>query len=57
MVLRFGNENFGEPLWKPETSYHVQITAAETIGVEQRARVLYETAGPRRDMIRATSCN
>ena len=43
LVLRFGNGIF-EPLWNRNYVDHVQITAAETLGVEQRA-AFYETAG------------
>src|SRR5579862_3265762 len=51
MVLRFGNGIF-EPLWNRNYIDHVQITAAETLGVEQRA-AFYETAGATRDMIQS----
>jgi glucose-6-phosphate 1-dehydrogenase len=51
MVLRFGNGIF-EPLWNRNYVDHVQITAAETLGVEQRA-AFYETAGATRDMIQS----
>lgn len=51
MVLRFGNGIF-EPLWNRNYVDHVQITAAETLGVEQRA-AFYETAGAVRDMIQS----
>ena len=39
LVLRFGNGIF-EPLWNRNYVDHVQITAAESIGVEQRAASL-----------------
>jgi glucose-6-phosphate 1-dehydrogenase len=48
-VLRFGNGIF-EPLWNRNYIDHVQITAAESIGVENRAGY-YEGAGALRDMI------
>jgi glucose-6-phosphate 1-dehydrogenase len=51
LVLRFGNGIF-EPLWNRNYIDHVQITAAETLGVEQRA-AFYETAGATRDMIQS----
>ena len=49
MLLRFGNEIF-EPVWNNRYVDHVQITMAETIGVESRGRY-YEGAGALRDMI------
>ena len=39
MVFRFANGMF-EPIWNRRYIDHVQITAAETVGVERRARVL-----------------
>ncbi len=51
LVLRFGNGIF-EPLWSRNYVDHVQITAAETLGVERRA-AFYETAGALRDMIQS----
>src|ERR1035437_2758092 len=51
LILRFGNGIF-EPLWNRNYVDHVQITAAETLGVEQRA-AFYETAGATRDMIQS----
>jgi len=49
MALRFGNGIF-EPLWNRAHIDHVQITAAETVGVEGRGR-FYEQAGALRDMV------
>ncbi len=51
LVLRFGNGIF-EPLWNRNYVDHVQITAAESLGIEQRA-AFYETAGALRDMIQS----
>ena len=48
MVLRFGNAIF-EPLWNRNYIDPVQITVAETVGVEHRARY-YEQSGVLRDM-------
>jgi glucose-6-phosphate 1-dehydrogenase len=49
MVLRFAN-GILEPLWNQRYIDHVQITAAETVGVETRGGY-YEQAGALRDMI------
>jgi glucose-6-phosphate 1-dehydrogenase len=49
MVFRFGNSIF-EPIWDRRYIDHVQITVAETVGVEQRG-LYYEEAGALRDMI------
>ncbi|MCO6417399.1 glucose-6-phosphate dehydrogenase [Siccirubricoccus sp. KC 17139] len=49
LALRFANGIF-EPLWRREHIDHVQITAAETVGVEGRGR-FYETTGALRDMV------
>jgi glucose-6-phosphate 1-dehydrogenase len=48
LVLRSANAIF-ESLWSREHITHVQVTAAETVGVEERARY-YESAGVVRDM-------
>ena len=49
MALRFSNGIF-EPIWKRDNIDHVQITAAETVGVEQRGN-FYEGTGALRDMV------
>ena len=49
MVLRFSNGVF-EPIWNRDHIDHVQITVAETVGVELRAR-FYEATGALRDMV------
>ncbi len=49
MVLRFANSLF-EPLWNSSAIDHVQITVAETIGIEGRG-AYYDQAGALRDMV------
>ncbi len=49
LVFRFANGIF-EPIWNRNYIDHIQITAAETVGVENRASY-YEEAGTMRDMI------
>src|SRR3954466_8665855 len=49
LVLRFANAIF-EPIWNGRYVDHIQITAAETLGVEGRAGY-YEGAGALRDMV------
>ena len=49
MVLRFANGIF-EPIWNRRYIDHVQITVAESLGVEHRGRY-YEDAGALRDMV------
>jgi glucose-6-phosphate 1-dehydrogenase len=49
LVFRFGNGIF-EPIWNRRYIDHVQITASESVGVEQRGGY-YETSGALRDMV------
>jgi len=49
MALRFSNGIF-EPIWSRDNIDHVQITAAETVGVESRGK-FYEGTGALRDMV------
>jgi glucose-6-phosphate 1-dehydrogenase len=49
MVLRFSNGIF-EPIWNRRYIDHVQITVAETLGVEKRGNY-YDKAGALRDMV------
>jgi glucose-6-phosphate 1-dehydrogenase len=49
MALRFGNGLF-EPVWNRRYIDHVQITVAETVGVEDRGGY-YDRSGALRDMV------
>jgi glucose-6-phosphate 1-dehydrogenase len=49
MVTRFSNGIF-EPLWNRNYVHHVEITAAESLGVENRGGY-YEKSGALRDMV------
>src|ERR1051326_3166882 len=49
MVFRFDNAIF-EPIWNRRYIDHIQITNAETVGVERRGGY-FDTAGTLRDMV------
>ena len=49
MAVRFGNGMF-EPTWNREYIDHIEVTAAETVGVEGRGK-FYEPTGALRDMV------
>jgi glucose-6-phosphate 1-dehydrogenase len=49
MMFRFANGLF-EPVWNRDRIDHIQITVAETVGVEKRGR-FYERTGALRDMV------
>jgi glucose-6-phosphate 1-dehydrogenase len=49
LAFRFANGIF-EPLWNRNFIHHVEVTAAERIGVEDRGKY-YESAGALRDMV------
>ena len=49
IAVRFGNDLF-EPVWNRAHIDSVQITAAETVGVEDRG-AFYDSAGALRDMV------
>ncbi|MEJ2407469.1 MAG: glucose-6-phosphate dehydrogenase [Candidatus Thiodiazotropha sp.] len=51
LVARLGNTIF-EPLWNRKYIDHIQITAAESIGVEGRGR-FYDQTGVIRDMVQS----
>src|SRR2546429_8756700 len=49
MAVRSASGLF-EPMWNREHIDHIQITAAETVGVERRGK-FYERTGALRDMV------
>ena len=49
MAVRFGNMLF-EPLWNSQYIDHIQITVAETVGVDGRGEY-YDRSGAMRDMV------
>jgi glucose-6-phosphate 1-dehydrogenase len=49
LVTRFSN-GFFEPLWNRNYVHHVEITSAESLGVEKRGGY-YESSGALRDMV------
>src|SRR5439155_9548867 len=49
LVFRFANGIF-EPIWNRRYIDHIQVTVAETLGVEQRGGY-YDHAGALRDMV------
>ena len=49
LALRFANSIF-EPIWNRRYVDHVQVTVAESLGVEHRG-AFYESAGALRDIV------
>lgn len=52
LVLRLANSIF-EPVWNRTYVDHVQVTAAETLGVGSRAAGYYDRSGALRDMVQS----
>ena len=51
LIFRFSNGIF-EPLWNRNYISHVEITAAETVGIEKRGQY-YDQSGDLRDMVQS----
>lgn len=49
LITRFGNSIF-EPIWNRNYIHHIEVTAAETVGVEKRGGY-YDGSGAMRDMV------
>ena len=49
LVTRFANSTF-EPIWNRNYIHHIEITAAESVGVEKRGGY-YDASGALRDMV------
>jgi glucose-6-phosphate 1-dehydrogenase len=49
LITRFGNSIF-EPIWNRNYIQHIEVTAAETVGVEKRGGY-YDGSGAMRDMV------
>ena len=52
LVMRFANTIF-EPVWNNQYVDHIQLTAAESVGVGRRAANYYDPAGATRDMLQS----
>ncbi|MCA9294458.1 MAG: glucose-6-phosphate dehydrogenase [Phycisphaerales bacterium] len=52
LVMRFANAIF-EPIWNSQYIDHVQVTAAESVGVGRRAGNFYDHIGATRDMLQS----
>lgn len=52
LVMRFANTIF-EPIWNSRYIDHIQVTAAESVGVGRRAGNFYDHIGATRDMLQS----